>query len=151
MPSCISYIRIYFSMFFNFAEMAFRWIDAFCNTTMSYFSHTDDTIPNNPSEQLTSKCELPYPFVTKDYLIRNAVLSKLDKKIKRYHYRRRRTTQYLWKCTINVLNIHSKFWFLNSMQFLRGKVMEFQSRLCSDLFIIKTKLKGFFSSFMKEP
>ena len=48
---------------------------------MSYFSHTADAIPNNPSEQLTSKCELPYPFVTKDYLIRNAVLSKLGKKI----------------------------------------------------------------------
>ena len=48
---------------------------------MSYFSHTDDTVPNSPSEETTSKCELPYPFVIKDYMIRNAVLNKLHKKI----------------------------------------------------------------------
>ena len=47
---------------------------------MSYFSHTDDTIPNSPSEETTSKCELPYPFVIKDYMIGNAVLNKLHKK-----------------------------------------------------------------------
>ena len=45
---------------------------------MSYCSHADDTIPNSPSEETTSKCELPYPFVIKD-MIRNAVLNKLDK------------------------------------------------------------------------
>ena len=48
---------------------------------MSNFSHTDDTIPNSPSEETTSKCELPYPFVIKDYMTRNAVLNKLDTKI----------------------------------------------------------------------
>ena len=48
---------------------------------MSYFSHTDDTIPNSPSEETTSKCEVPYPLVRKDCMIRNAVLNKLEKKI----------------------------------------------------------------------
>ena len=38
-------------------------------------------ISNSPSEETTSKCELPYPFIIKDYLIRNAVLNKLEKKI----------------------------------------------------------------------
>ena len=59
--------------------MTFRWSDALYNTAMSYFSHTVDTIPNSPSEETT--CELPYPFVIKDYMIRNAVLNKLHKKI----------------------------------------------------------------------
>ena len=61
--------------------MTFRWSDAFYNTAMSYFSHIDDTIPNSPSEETTSKCELLYPFVIKDYMIRKAVLNKLEKKM----------------------------------------------------------------------
>ena len=68
-------------MFVNFPEMTFRWTDAFYNTAMSYFSHTADTIPNSRSEKTTSKCKLSYPFVIKDYMIRNAVVNKLDKKI----------------------------------------------------------------------
>ena len=48
---------------------------------MSYSNDTNDIIPNSPSEETTSKCELPYPFVRKDYMIRNAVLNELDKKI----------------------------------------------------------------------
>ena len=83
---------------------------------MSYFSHTDDTIPNSPSEETTSKCELPYPFVIKDYMIRNAVLNKLEKKIRLFEGEK---TQYVWEFTMNVLNIHSKFLFLNSMRFLK--------------------------------
>ena len=67
-------------MFVNYIEMTFRSTDALYNT-MSYFSHTDDNIPNSPSEETTSKCELPHPFVIKDYMIRNAILNKLDKKI----------------------------------------------------------------------
>ena len=70
-----------FSMFVNFADMTFRWSDALYNTAMFCLSHTDDTIPNSPSEEATSKYELLYPFVIKDYMIRNAVLNKLHKKI----------------------------------------------------------------------
>ena len=50
-------------------------------TILSYISHTADTIPNSRSEETTSKCKLSYPFVIKDYMIRNAVVNKLDKKI----------------------------------------------------------------------
>ena len=98
-------------MFVNYTEMTFRSTDALYNT-MSYFSHTDDNIPNSSSEETTSKYELPHTFVIKDYMIRNAILNKLDKK---YHYRKGRKTQYVWEFTVNVLNIDSKFWFLNSM------------------------------------
>ena len=79
---------------------------------MSNFSYTDDTIPNSPSEETTSKCELPYPFVIKDYMIRNAVLNKLDKSIPLSEGEKNSICMGIYD---ECMNIHIKFWFLNTV------------------------------------